>query len=108
MVNHSDFALWQSGMATLASFDNVFCKVSGMVTEADVNNWQAQDFKQYLDVVFSAFGPERVMFGSDWPVCLLGGDYQQIKQIVDDYVSENYPAYSDAIFGDNASQFYQL
>lgn len=108
IVNHSDFDAWKEGMLQLARFDNVMCKISGMVTEADVNNWQNDDFEQYLDVVFNAFGPERVMFGSDWPVCLLGGDYLRVKSIVDNYVSKHYSDYSNAIYGDNAKKFYQL
>lgn len=108
IVNHSDFDAWKAGMEKLASFENVMCKVSGLVTEADVNNWQIDDFKQYLDVVFKAFGPNRIMFGSDWPVCLLGGDYLEIKNIVDRYVNQYYAEYTDEIYGGNAAKFYQL
>lgn len=102
------FDKWQSAMLSLGKQQNVYCKVSGMVTEADVKNWQASDFTAYLDTVFTAFGAGRVMFGSDWPVCLLGGTYSDIKQIVVDYVQSNYPDAFDQVFGINAVEFYQL
>ena len=79
-----------------------------MVTEADVNSWQSADFVKYLKVVFSAFGPDRIMYGSDWPVCLLGGKYPEIKAIVSEFVAEYYPGTEQKIFGDNAVTFYQL
>lgn len=103
-----DFDQWQRGINTLASYQNAYCKVSGMVTETDVNNWQEKDFNQYLDVIFNAFGPERIMYGSDWPVCLLGGKYEAIKAIIENYVEKNYPQYKQAVFGGNAKTFYQI
>lgn len=108
IIDHSDFLTWKDGLETLATFKNVYCKVSGMVTEADVKHWQPSDFERYLTVVFNAFGPDRIMFGSDWPVCLLGGEYQRIKQIVDDFVEINYPEHVAKIFGENAVKFYSL
>ncbi|WP_111977370.1 amidohydrolase family protein [Algibacillus agarilyticus] len=106
--NQQEFAAWQLGINTLAKHDNVYCKVSGMVTEADVNNWTQEDFTPYLTAVFDAFGPSRIMFGSDWPVCLLGGEYPQIKDIVSDFVNQYYPTHFDAVFGENAARFYKI
>ena len=106
--NSKDFSEWAKGMRLLSQFENVYCKVSGMVTEADVKNWKAQDFTPFLNTVFNTFGPDRIMFGSDWPVCLLGGSYNDIKQIVADYVDVNFPSYQDKIFGDNAATFYKV
>ncbi len=63
-----------------------------MVTEADWKNWKAADFEPYLDVVFEAFGPERLMFGSDWPVCLVAASYAQVKSIVESYVDRHAPS----------------
>lgn len=102
------FQQWQKYMQAIAEYPNVYCKVSGMVTEADVNNWQKEDFERYLAVVFEAFSPQRVMYGSDWPVCLLGGDYAEIKAIVESFVSTHYPEYEAQIFGGNAIKFYRL
>jgi L-fuconolactonase len=97
---------WATQMKEVAQNKNVFCKISGMVTEADWKQWKADDFKPYLDVVFEAFGAERLMFGSDWPVCLLAATYSQVKQLVDNYVKGFSQSDKDKIFGGNAAQFY--
>ncbi|HTQ59048.1 MAG TPA: amidohydrolase family protein [Candidatus Solibacter sp.] len=99
---------WATQIRTLAQNKNVFCKVSGMVTEADWRRWNPDDFRPYLDVVFEAFGPERLMFGSDWPVCLLAASYGQVKQLVANYVNTLSLAASADIFGGNAIRFYSL
>jgi len=69
---------WDADLRKLAALPNVCCKVSGLVTEADWAKWQPADFTPYLDVVWEAFGARRIMFGSDWPVCLLAGDYAKV------------------------------
>lgn len=99
---------WASQMKTIAANPNVFCKLSGLVTEADLQNWRADDFRPYLDVVFQAFGADRLMFGSDWPVCLLAGTYRKVKQLVTDYVIKLPGADKEKIFGANAVRFYGL
>ena len=95
-------------MQSIAEKQNVYCKISGMVTEADHQKWQEEDFIPFMDVVFSAFGPERVMFGSDWPVCQLAATYPEVIQIVERYVARMYPEFSQHIFGLNAERFYRL
>jgi len=104
----AEFEQWQRGMAELAKNQNCYCKLSGMVTEADWDNWSQNDFESYLDTVFDLFGTERLMFGSDWPVCLVAGQYEAIKNIVLAYIQDRYPDSIDNIFGDNASRFYQI
>ena len=99
---------WAQQMRQLAQNKNVFCKVSGLVTEADLRNWKADDFKPYLDVVFDSFGPDRLMFGSDWPVCLLAASYRQVVSNVSDYVQGFHEADKAKIFGSNAIRFYSL
>lgn len=99
---------WAAQMKEIAQNKNVFCKVSGMVTEADWHNWKPEDFKPYLHVVFEAFGAERLMFGSDWPVCLVAASYRQVKQLIEDYVKGYSQADKDKIFGGNAEKFYRL
>ena len=99
---------WGAYMRTIAQNKNVFCKISGLVTEADWRHWKAADLEPYLDVVFDAFGVERLMFGSDWPVCLLAASYRQVKQVVDDYVRLHAAAAQENIFGGNALRFYGL
>jgi L-fuconolactonase len=97
---------WAAQIREIAQNKNVFCKISGLVTEADWKHWKADDFKPYLDVVFSAFGPDRVMFGSDWPVCLLAATYRQVEQLIDNYVKGFSQSDNDKIFGGNAAHFY--
>ena len=99
---------WRKQICELAAHPNVFCKLSGLVTEAHWQNWTPEDFKPYLDVVFENFGPERLMFGSDWPVCLLAADYGQVKRLIADYVHRNAPDHENAIFGENAMRCYGL
>jgi L-fuconolactonase len=99
---------WAQQIRTLARNPNLFCKLSGLVTEANWKNWQAADFYPYLDVAFDAFGGDRLMFGSDWPVCLLAASYRQVRELVEQYVAR-FPVDSQAkIFGLNAVHFYGL
>lgn len=99
---------WARQMRELARHPNVWCKVSGLVTEADWQRWQPQDIRPYLDVVFESFGAERLMFGSDWPVCLLAASYRDVWKLVHDYAGQ-LPANDRAgLFGGNAARFYGL
>ena len=99
---------WREQIHALAENPNVLCKVSGLVTEADWQHWTAADCKPYLDIVFEAFGPERLMFGSDWPVCLLAADYGRVTSLIEDYAAQCAPEALDAIMGLNAVNFYRL
>jgi L-fuconolactonase len=84
----------------------VHCKVSGMLTEADHKAWRAEQFRPYLDTVFEAFGPARLMYGSDWPVCLFAGTYEQAYRLVDDYARGLTDAERAGLFGGNCARFY--
>lgn len=99
---------WAQHIRHLSQNKNVFCKVSGLITEADLQHWKPQDFRAYLDVVFEAFGPDRLLFGSDWPVCLLAASYQQVVEIVTDYLQGFAESDKDKVFGGNAIRFYGL
>ena len=100
---------WTEGIRVMAEHPNVHCKVSGLVTEGDWSSWQPDDFKPYLDVVFGAFGPERMMYGSDWPVCLLAADkYASVLALVDEYTASFDDRERAAFFGGNAERFYNL
>ena len=99
---------WKKGMQSLAQFSNVYCKVSGMVTEADWKHWKPEDFKPYLDVVTEAFGTNRLLYGSDWPVCLVAASYTDMIGIVRNYFLSFSLAEQEAVFGGNAVKFYQL
>jgi L-fuconolactonase len=97
---------WARGMRAIAANQNVYCKVSGMVTENDWRLWKEADFKPYLDVVLEAFGADRLMFGSDWPVCLVAASYGQVKDIVAHYTHDLSQSEKEKIFGLNAARFY--
>jgi len=99
---------WAAQMREIARNKTVFCKVSGIVAEADWRNWKPEDFKPYLDVVFEAFGADRLMFGSDWPVCLVAATYRQVKQVIEDYVKGYSQVDKDKIFGGTAARCYGL
>ncbi len=97
---------WKQLIRTLASYPNVSCKLSGMVTEAKWDEWQPADFRPYLDVALETFGEDRSMFGSDWPVCRLAGSYERVYGLVNDYLQLLSEAARNKIFGENAAQFY--
>ncbi|MBE7555951.1 MAG: amidohydrolase family protein [Anaerolineales bacterium] len=99
---------WDSDMRELAKFENVYCKVSGMVTEAAWGLWAVADFYPYLDIVFDCFGPDRLMFGSDWPVCTLSGAYADVARIVQEYLQQFPGEIQEKILGRNAVRFYNL
>ncbi|MEO9511261.1 MAG: amidohydrolase family protein [Flavobacteriaceae bacterium] len=99
---------WKADIRELAECPNVYCKLSGMVTEADWNHWKPQDIYPYIEEIINAFGTDRIMYGSDWPVCLLAGQYTEIFEIVNDYIGQLTPDEQKAIMGDTAANFYKL
>jgi L-fuconolactonase len=99
---------WKKDIEAVAQHENAYCKISGMVTEADFHNWRKEDFTPYLDVVVNAFGTDRIMFGSDYPVCLVAATYELMKSIVDDYFSSFSKDEQEKFFGKNAIKFYNL
>ncbi len=107
-IAYGEMEPWKSEIRILADFPNVHCKLSGMITEADWVTWNQQDLRPYLEVVMEAFGPKRLMFGSDWPVCLLAGKYEAAKSVVADFISSLSDGEQASIWGENAQQFYGL
>jgi len=99
---------WARDLKRLAGFANVVCKISGLITEADWNSWTAQDLEPYLDVVLDAFGPARLMIGSDWPVCTLAGDYASVINLEADYVSRLSGDEQHAILETNPIKVYSI
>lgn len=100
---------WINGMKAMAEHPNVYCKLSGLVTEADWSNWTADTFKPYLEVLADAFGPQRLMYGSDWPVCLLAAeDYGEVAALAQQFCNQFSAEEQAAIFGGNAARFYKL
>ena len=107
-IKNKNIEKWMNSMRAIAKNENVCCKVSGMVTEADWYNWVVADFEPYLDVVFEAFGAKRVMFGSDWPVCNVAGGYQQMLSVVKNYTSKLSADEQALFWGQNAVDFYSI
>jgi L-fuconolactonase len=99
---------WREGIDALAQCPNVCCKLSGMVTETNWRSWTSEEFKPYLDIVLNAFGVDRLMIGSDWPVCTLSGEYQPVMDIVIDYVRQVSAEAEQKVLGDNCARFYRL
>ncbi|MCQ0111854.1 amidohydrolase family protein [Zhouia amylolytica] len=96
---------WQSDIKELATCENVYCKVSGLVTETKDFQWRAEEFTPFLDVVFDSFGADRLLYGSDWPVCLLSSPYETVLKTIEDYVPKEHHT---KIFYQNTVNFYKL
>ena len=99
---------WKKHIKDVAKHENVSCKISGFLTEADMKNWKEEDFTPYFDVVVESFGTDRIMFGSDWPVCLGGADYKTVVSITKKYFSSFTKNEQNKFFGINANKFYNL
>jgi L-fuconolactonase len=108
LIKDGTLSPWREQIRELAASPNVFCKVSGMVTEARWHAWNPADFRPYLDAAFEAFGPDRLMYGSDWPVALLSASYAELFAIVRDYVATLGSDVEAKFFGQNATRFYHL
>lgn len=107
-IRHESIADWKKELSSVAGFENVSCKISGMVTEADWMGWKSADFSPYMEVVLAAFGTKRVMFGSDWPVCQLAATYTEVVGLAAAYMSQ-FTATEQALFwGENAADFYKF
>ncbi|WKN44141.1 amidohydrolase family protein [Tunicatimonas pelagia] len=108
IIREKSFTTWEKYIRQLAKRPNTRIKVSGLVTEADWQHWQQSDFQPYLSTVLDAFGPHRMMFGSDWPVCLLAAQYEQVVSVIQDFVNPLSATEQAAIMGQTAVDFYQL
>ena len=107
-IKEQDITQWAKEIKRLAQFENVYLKISGLVTEADWHNWQVEDFRPYLNVAVNAFGPNRIMYGSDWPVCLVAGSYDETLDMVQEYFKAFSLTEQELFFGGNAVRFYNL
>jgi len=107
-IKSAEISSWAKGIRALAASPNVFCKLSGLVTEADWQHWTPEHIRPYLDVAFESFGAERLMIGSDWPVCLVAATYTRVVKVVKDYVSRLSPDSQAAVLGGNAARFWRL
>jgi L-fuconolactonase len=99
---------WLPAFREAASFQNVFCKLSGMVTEADQYNWKVDDLRPYVHSALDLFGADRLMFGSDWPVCELVATYEEVHEALVDTLGPISKSERTAIFGGTAARFYGI
>jgi L-fuconolactonase len=99
---------WKEDLKVFGKYENVYCKMAGLVTEADWNNWKFEDFSSYISITLDIFGTNRVMFGSDWPVCLPSASYSQVCEIIEKNTSFLSPEEKEQLWGLNCSDFYGL
>jgi len=107
-VNNKEIKEWEQGIRAISTCANVSCKLSGLVTEANWQTWKKQDLAPYINIIVQAFGIERILFGSDWPVCLLASSYDRWLSVVKDFFSEYPIEDQEKIFSKNAMNFYHL
>jgi L-fuconolactonase len=107
-IGKKEVTIWKNLLSPLAAFPNVYCKISGMVTEAIWHQWNRSDFAPYLNTVINLFGTKRILYGSDWPVCTLSASYSDTYNIVKDYFADFSTEDQDDFFGMNAKRFYGL
>jgi L-fuconolactonase len=107
-IRKGDISEWKTDISRFALYQHVYCKISGMVNEADWKYWEEADFRPYMDVVLETFGTKRLVFGSDWPVCLLAAAYDEVKRITVNYFNSFSISEQADFFGHNAKEFYQL
>jgi L-fucono-1,5-lactonase len=107
-IRAGELRKWESGIRELAKFPLVSCKLSGLVTEADWKRWTPNDIWPYLDIAFDCFGADRLMIGSDWPVCTVAAGYGRTISIVDDYLATRPAAERAAVMGENAARLWRL
>ncbi|HCX23439.1 MAG: amidohydrolase [Flammeovirgaceae bacterium] len=107
-IAQASYDHWAKHMLKLSEFQHVNVKISGMITEADWKEWRVKDIKPYVDFCLENFGPERLMYGSDWPVCLIAGEYDQVIYAIKACLAELSISEQEAIYGKTASLFYKL
>lgn len=108
-VRDMEMDSWLAAMREIAAFPNMYCKLSGIVTEGDHLNWKAQDFIPYIHHVLQLFGPDRLMFGSDWPVCLMAAEYDEVLQLLEESLPSQWgESERNKLFGLNAKTFYKI
>jgi L-fuconolactonase len=107
-IKNQRINFWKRQIEILAESPNVFCKISGIVTEANLSHWEYEDFTPYLNVVFNAFGEDRIMFGSDWPVCLLAASYKEVYDLILNYINDFSEHQKAKLLGLNALRIYNI
>ncbi len=107
-IKNKEISEWKKLIQEIAQNKNVYCKLSGLITEAEWNKWNEGDFYPYLDSIFEYFGTDRLLFGSDWPVMLLSGTYNKWKNLLETYMKDFSLGEKQKVFGRNAIEFYNF
>ena len=107
-IKNKSINAWKNGMQEISQNENVYCKLSGLTTEANWNTWKEKDFYPYLDIVFDCFGTDRLLFGSDWPVVLVSGTYTKWKNLLKKYMHDFSEEEMRKVFTENAIEFYNI
>ena len=107
-ISKREFEPWRSLIKEIAKYENVVCKVSGIVTEADWKNWNIEDIKPYFDIILENFGANRLMYGSDWPVCTLAGSYVEVFNLAENLAQELSPTEKESFWSGCANRAYRL
>lgn len=107
-IRQKDFRSWKENISQIAQHPHIYCKLSGMITEADYTQWRYEDIVPYMDAVGEAFGTDRICFGSDWPVCLVAGSYKRMIQVAEKWASQLSVIEQENIFGKNTIKFYNI
>jgi L-fuconolactonase len=107
-IKNKEYKSWKSQIKVLAAHPNMYCKLSGMTTEADLKNWTYNDLYPYMEIAAEYFGLDRICFGSDWPVCLAAGSFATTYSVVDQFCAQLKQEEKDKIFGLNTKEFYKL
>ena len=107
-IKNRDIKQWKEHLRILSANPNIYCKLSGMLTEADYQHWTYDDIMPYMEISAEYFGIDRLCFGSDWPVCLLAGSFKQVHDVVDRFAEQLNSTEREKIFGTNTAAFYKI
>jgi len=107
-IKTGDWKAWKKRLQPFGERELVYAKVSGLITEADWKNWSTQELYPFLEIALEIFGPKRLLFGSDWPVCLLAGEYMQVFEVIESFTNQLSAEEKEAILGGTAQEFYSI
>lgn len=107
-IKAGEWKEWKKAMGLLAERELMHCKLSGMITEADWQKWTPDQLLPYLEIALELFGPDRLMYGSDWPVCLLAGEYEHFWEVIEQFTDALSPSEKAKIMGETAAEFYKI
>jgi L-fuconolactonase len=107
-IKNGDWKAWKKSLQHFGERELVYAKMSGLVTEADWKKWNTHELYPYLEIALEIFGPKRLLFGSDWPVCLVAGEYDQVLEVIESFTNQLSTDEKEAILGGTAQEFYSI